>query len=133
MKGSPKAIRFRLMLAGAVFLMMFLAVGLRAFQLQIIQGEKLKRLGERQRLQEWTLLPKRGSILDRNGEPLAISLEAQSVYVRPRRLKEPERAAAQLAKALGMRQKQLRRRLKTEKPFVWVKRQVTPREVQRVR
>ena len=133
MKGSPKAIRFRLALAGAVFLMMFLAVGLRAFQLQIIQGEKLKRLGERQRLQEWTVLPKRGSILDRNGEPLAISLEAQSVYVRPRRLKEPERAAAQLAKALGMRQKQLRRRLKTEKPFVWVKRQVTPREVQRVR
>jgi len=133
MKGSSKAIRSRLVLAGAVFLMMFLAVGLRAFQLQIIQGEKLKRLGERQRLQEWTVLPKRGSILDRNGEPLAISLEAQSVYVRPRRLKDPERAAAQLAKALGMRQKQLRRRLKTEKPFVWVKRQVTPREVQRVR
>jgi len=133
MKGSPKAIRFRLALAGAVFLMMFLAVGLRAFQLQIIQGEKLKRLGERQRLQEWTVLPKRGSILDRNGEPLAISLEAQSVYVRPRRLKEPERAAPQLAKALGMRQKQLRRKLKTEKPFVWVKRQVTPREVERVR
>jgi len=133
MKGSPKAIRFRLALAGAVFLMMFLAVGLRAFHLQIIQGEKLKRLGERQRLQEWTVLPKRGSILDRNGEPLAISLEAQSIYVRPRRLKEPARAAALLAKALGMRQKQLRRRLKTEKPFVWVKRQVTPREVQRVR
>ncbi|MFB3061041.1 MAG: penicillin-binding protein, partial [Candidatus Binatia bacterium] len=95
--------------------------------------EKLKRLGERQSFQEWTVLPKRGSILDRNGEPLAISLEAQSVYVRPRRLKEPERTAAQLAKVLGMRQKQLRRRLKTEKPFVWVKRQVTPREVQRVR
>ena len=133
MKGSSKAIRSRLVLAGAVFLMMFLAVGLRAFQLQIIQGEKLKRLGERQRLQEWTVLPKRGSILDRNGEPLAISLEAQSIYVRPRRLKEPARAAALLAKALGMRQKQLRRRLKTEKPFVWVKRQVTPREVQRVR
>ena len=133
MKGSSKVIRSRLVLAGAVFLMMFLAVGLRAFQLQIIQGEKLKRLGERQRLQECTVLPKRGSILDRNGEPLAISLEAQSVYVRPRRLKDPERAAAQLAKALGMRQKQLRRRLKTEKPFVWVKRQVTPREVQRVR
>ncbi len=38
MKGGPKAIRFRLALAGAVFLMMFLAVGLRAFHLQIIQG-----------------------------------------------------------------------------------------------
>ena len=67
---------------------MFLAVGWRAFQLQIIQGHKLKRLGEKQHFQEWILLPRRGSILDRAGEPLAISLEAQSVYVRPRRVRE---------------------------------------------
>ncbi len=133
MKGNVKAIKFRLALAGAVFLMMFLAVGLRAFQLQMIQGEKLKRLGEKQRLQEWTALPRRGSILDRNGEPLAISLEAQSVYIRPRRVKNPERTATQLAMALGMKQRQLRQRVKAEKPFVWVKRQATPKEVQRVR
>ncbi len=133
MKGNVKAMRFRLALAGAVFLMMFLAMGLRAFQLQMIQGDKLKRLGEKQRLQEWTFLPRRGSILDRNGEPLAISLEAQSVYVRPRRVKNPERTAAQLAKALRMKPRQLLRRVKAGKPFVWVKRQATPKEIQRVR
>ena len=120
MKGAARSTRIRLTFAGVVFLMMFLAVGFRAFQLQIIQGDKLKGLGERQRLQEWTFLPRRGSILDRNGEPLAISLEAQSVYVRPRRLKIPVRTAGQLAKALGMEQKQLRGRLKTKRPFVWV-------------
>ena len=78
MKESRKAVRARIVVAGAVFLMMFLVVGLRAFQLQILQGERLKGLGDKQRLQEWTLLPKRGSILDRAGKTLAISLEARS-------------------------------------------------------
>ncbi len=133
MKESRKSVRARVAVVGAVFLLMFLLVGLRAFQLQILQGEKLKRLGERQRIQEWTLLPKRGSILDRAGEPLAISLEAQSVYVRPSRLKEPKVVAPRLAEALGMRLADLHRKLTTERPFVWLKRQVTPRESERVR
>lgn len=133
MKESRRAVRARIVVAGAMFLLMFLVVGLRAFQLQILQGERLKALGDKQRFQEWTLLPKRGSILDRAGEPLAISLEAQSVYVRPSRLKEPEAVAPVLAKALGMSVKSIRRKIKRDRPFVWVKRQVTPKESQRVR
>ncbi|MFQ5852578.1 MAG: peptidoglycan D,D-transpeptidase FtsI family protein, partial [Candidatus Binatia bacterium] len=133
MKRGLKRVRFRLVLTGLIFLMVFLAVGLRAFQLQILRGEKLKRLGERQHLQEWILLPRRGSILDRSGEPLAISLEAQSVYVRPRRLKEPGLNARRLARALTMSPLEVQRRLKTQKPFVWLKRQITPREAKGVR
>ena len=133
MKESRKAVRARIIVVGAMFLLMFLMVGLRAFQLQILQGERLKGLGDKQRFQEWTLLPKRGSILDRAGDPLAISLEAQSVYVRPPRLKEQEAVAPVLAKALGMSVKSMRRKIKRDRPFVWVKRQVTPKESQRVR
>ncbi|MEE8074692.1 MAG: penicillin-binding protein [Candidatus Binatia bacterium] len=133
MRRGLKAVRFRLGLTSAIFLMMFLAVGLRAFQLQILQGEKLMRLGERQHLQEWIILPRRGSMLDRSGEPLAISLEAQSVYVRPQRLKKPEVVAPRLARALDMSLSQVRRSLNRKKPFVWLKRQVTPREAKGVR
>ncbi len=133
MRKGLKAVRFRLGLTSAIILMMFLAVGLRAFQLQIIQGEKLVRLGERQHLQEWIILPRRGSILDRSGEPLAISLEAQSVYARPQRLKKPEVVAPRLARALDMSLSQVRRSLNRKKPFVWLKRQVTPREAKGVR
>ncbi|HEX9879738.1 MAG TPA: penicillin-binding protein [Candidatus Binatia bacterium] len=111
---------------------MFAIVGLRAFQLQVLQGEKLTRLGNKQRIQEWTLLPKRGSILDRAGEPVAISLEAQSVYVRPSRIREPAVAAPQLAKALGVSAGEVGRKFKSGQPFVWLKRQVTPRQAERV-
>ncbi len=133
MKGSFRGIKFRLTIAGLFFLLMFLAVVVRAFQLQIIQGEKLKRLGEKQHLKEWIVLPKRGTILDRAGEPLALSLEVQSVYVRPRRIKEPEAAARNLAQALGLGQAEVRQRLKTEKPFIWLKRQITPNEAERIK
>ncbi len=118
MRRGLKAVRFRLGLTSAIFLVMFLVVGLRAFQLQILQGEKLMRLGERQHLQEWIILPRRGSILDRSGEPLAISLEAQSVYARPQRLKKPEVVAPRLARALEMSLSKVRRSLSREKPFV---------------
>lgn len=133
MKRPFQGIKFRLAIAGLFFLLMFLAVAVRAFQLQILQGEKLKRLGERQHLKEWIVLPKRGTILDRAGEPLALSLEAQSVYARPRRIQEPETAARSLAQALGLNPVEVEQKIKTEKPFVWLKRQITPKEAEKIK
>ncbi|HMA82070.1 MAG TPA: penicillin-binding protein, partial [Candidatus Binatia bacterium] len=81
----------RLIIAKLLFLGLFLVVGGRAVQLQVLQGDKLMRLGQRQHLKEWIVLPKRGALVDRNGEPLALSLESQSVYVRPHRVRDPDR------------------------------------------
>lgn len=133
MKRSFQGIKLRLAIAGILFFLMFLVVVVRAFQLQILQGEKLKRLGEKQHLKEWIVLPKRGTILDRAGEPLALSLEVQSVYVRPRRLKEPDTVARSLAQALSMDLAEVQQRLKTEKPFIWLKRQISPKEADRIK
>ena len=133
MRRSFPGIKSRLAMAGLFFVLLFLVVAVRAFQLQILQGEKLKRLGERQHLKEWIVLPKRGTILDRAGEPLALSLEVQSVYARPRRIKEPETVARSLARALGVSQVELQQKLKAEKPFVWLKRQIGPKEAERIR
>ncbi len=132
MRRSYQGIKSRLALSGLLFLLLFLAVALRAFHLQIIQGERLKRMGEKQHLKEWIVLPKRGTIFDRSGEPLALSLEAQSVYARPRRLKETETVARALARLLSLNASEVQRKLKTDKPFVWLKRQITPKEAEGV-
>ena len=128
-----RKLRFRLRLTGGLLLALLLAVALRAIHLQAFDGERLARLGERQHLQERIFVPKRGTILSRNGDSLAISVESQSVYVRPRRLKSSKKAVPALARALDMKPREVRRRVTSEKPFVWLKRQVTPREVQRVK
>lgn len=133
MRRSLPGIKSRLVFAGIFFVLLFLAVAVRAFQLQILQGEKLKRLGEKQHLKEWIVLPKRGTILDRAGEPLALSLEVQSVYARPRRIKEPEAAARSLAQALNLSPRELQQKLRSDKPFVWLKRQISPKEAEKIR
>ena len=67
MRRSLQKNRLRLGLARALFALIFFAIAGRAFQLQVLQGDKLKRLGERQHLKEWIVLPKRGAVLDRAG------------------------------------------------------------------
>ena len=59
--------------------------------------------GQRQHLKEWIVLPKRGALYDRGNEPLALSLESQSVYVRPHRLQNPGEASLALAHILNMK------------------------------
>ena len=133
MRRSWKGFKLRLWLAACFFVLIFLTIAARAFHLQIANGEKFRRLGERQHLKESIIQPKRGTILDRSGEPLALSLEAQSVYVRPSRLQEPERAARGLAQALSLDLEEVRQKLGTERRFVWIKRQITPKEAERIK
>ena len=108
----------RLGVAKILFLGLFLLIGGRAVQLQVLQGDKLMRLGQRQHLKEWIVLPKRGALFDRSGEPLALSLESQSVYARPHRIHDPEKLSQFLAKILNMRAADVKEKITVAKPFV---------------
>ena len=124
--------RLRLGVAKVFFLVLFVVAAGRAFQLQVLQGEKLKRLGERQHLKEWIVLPKRGAVMDRTGEPLALSLEAQSVYARPHRIQDPGSVSRALAKILNLDLVEVKQKITAEKPFVWIKRQISPQEAEQI-
>lgn len=132
MRRSFQKNRLRLGLARVLFALIFMVVAGRAFQLQVLQGDKLKRLGERQHLKEWIVLPKRGTVLDRGSEPLALSLEAQSVYARPRRIHQPEAVARSLANILNLSLAEVKQKLLSDKPFVWIKRQISPVEADQI-
>lgn len=127
----PSTLRLRL--AGGLLLALLLAVAVRAVHLQAFEGAKLARMAEKQHLQELTVVPKRGSIVSRNGQPLAISIEAQSVYVRPQRMSAAADAAPEIARALDLERREVLRKVTSDKPFVWLKRQVKPREAERVK
>ncbi|HEY7317679.1 MAG TPA: penicillin-binding protein [Candidatus Binatia bacterium] len=124
--------RLRLGVAKIFFLILFVVAAGRAFQLQVLQGERLKRLGERQHLKEWIVLPKRGAVLDRTGEPLALSLEAQSVYARPHRIHDPAAVSRALAKILKLDVDAVKQKITSDKPFVWVKRQIGSQEAEEI-
>ncbi|HMF48348.1 MAG TPA: penicillin-binding protein [Candidatus Saccharimonadales bacterium] len=132
MRRSIKRNHRRLTITKVLFLVVTLVVGGRAFQLQVLQGDRLMRLGQRQHLKEWIVLPKRGAVIDRAGEPLALSLESQSVYARPHRIQNVDNVSRKLAGVLNLRVAEVKQKITAAKPFVWIKRQITAPEAEKI-
>lgn len=133
MSGATRWTRIRLIACGVAFGALFIAVGKRAYNLQIGQGERLKVMAEEQYLREIELPPRRGRILDRNGAELASTADVDSIYCNPRRFADVPQASRQLARVLGLEARDLEKRLAQRRYFAWIKRKVTPDEVSAVR
>ena len=67
-----------------IFLLCSVALVARAVNLQIMDTDFLQDQGEGRFLREVEVPTRRGNILDRNGEPLAVSTPVDSVWVNPR-------------------------------------------------
>ncbi|WP_157096297.1 penicillin-binding protein 2 [Methylosinus sp. R-45379] len=71
----------------------------------------------------------RPDVLDRNGEILATDVKTMSVFAEPRRLIDKDEATELLTAVLpNVDSRELRERLASRKGFVWVKREVTPKQ-----
>src|SRR5208283_4512666 len=71
----------------------------------------------------------RPDLLDRNGEILATDVKTMSVFAEPRRIIDKDEAVELITAVLpDVDAKELRERLGSKKGFVWVKRQITPKE-----
>ena len=96
------AAHLRLALLGLGLVGAWLAMGVRLYQVQVIQAPTLAAEGVGQRRTEQVLLPQRGNIFDRNGDPIAMTVEAESIYVQPQELTEPLFVAQQVGGMLGV-------------------------------
>jgi cell division protein FtsI (penicillin-binding protein 3) len=79
------------------------------------------------------LRPKRGPILDRTGQALAVSSRADTLYVTPLKVEDPPRLAARLAPILGEPAREVVRKLTVTKKFAPVRRRLTPDMARAVR
>jgi len=118
--------RVRIAVCGVVLTTLFIAVGKRAFNLQVREADRLRAMAEEQYLREIELPPRRGRILDRNGADLASTADVDSIYCNPRQLPDPADAARKLARILGLDRAELEKKLAQRRFFAWVKRKVTP-------
>ncbi len=114
------------------------AVARRAYDLQIEQGPVLRKLAEEQYLRDIRLAPKRGTIFDRRGAPLAVSVDVDSVWANPRELRarggDPMTTALALGRVLpGVDVEALARRMALDRYFVWLERRVTPQQAAAIR
>ena len=125
--------RVRIIIIGTFFGLLFLSVAGRAFYLQILKHEELVKKAEKQHQRIVPLTPARGDIMDRNGTPLAVSVEMDSCYAEPRHIQDVDGTAAVLAPFLGTTPQELRKKLATGKGFVWLERRLTPEHSSRIK
>lgn len=133
MEPRDQGIRLRIRAAGLVFILAFGLIVGRAFHIQVLLREELQTRAERQHQKIIPLTPQRGTIFDRNGEELAVSVEVDSIYVHPKQVQDLVRASGPLAAALSLPESAVRAKLEADKSFLWIKRHVSPREGELVR
>jgi cell division protein FtsI (penicillin-binding protein 3) len=109
------------------------AIGARLVWWQALQQPWLQGMALHQLAQHQELPAERGEITDVTGQLLATSVELQSVFATPPTVDDPRQAARLLAAALSMPVAEVRERLESDAPWVWLKRRVSPREAERVR
>jgi cell division protein FtsI (penicillin-binding protein 3) len=104
----------------------------RMWSLQVSDFETWQDWAIKQHVAEVEIAAERGPVLDRNGKLLAVSVPAESVYVRPKQIKDKELVARELANLLEMKPATVREKISTSQPFVWIKRQVPRYQAEKV-
>jgi cell division protein FtsI (penicillin-binding protein 3) len=117
-----------------VIIVAFSLIGVRVVDVQARNREHYAALGFEQRTRTVELAAERGSIFDRNGNDLAISVGRSSVFADPRLIEHPAEAAAQLAPIVGVDEHELRARLsKHGSAFAYVTRKAERDVVKKVK
>jgi len=103
----------------------FLALAARAAYIQVISNDFFQRQGQVRFARTLELPATRGRVLDRNGQILATSVLAPSIWAIPEDVERDPKQLQRLARLLDMPLAELQRKLEDEdKTFVWLKRQV---------
>jgi cell division protein FtsI (penicillin-binding protein 3) len=130
---EKKWIRVRIYLVVVFFLLGMGITLARAYQLQVLEQDRLNSIAQAAYRGFFKLPPKRGTIYDREGHELAVSVEVESIYAHPKLIENKSAAAKQLAKILDNPYKNILNLLASDRSFVWLDRKVAPEKVSQVK
>jgi len=118
------------LLAGAFVVLLAVAFG-RAFWLQAVQGDAYAAMATRQHRETVVVPAGRGTIFDRNGEPLAIGEQATTVFANPRQVDRPRDLTLAVAEKLDLHPAAIYPLLTDRsKGFVYLARKVDPQDAE---
>ena len=134
---DAQAKRYRWRAALVLALVVAGAVGLvaRAMELQLVDHGFLAKQGDDRSMRVVKIAAHRGEIMDRNGEPLAVSTPVDSVWANPQELNENIDQLPKLAKALKVDQQSLARRVTSnlDREFLYLVRHMPPEQAARIK
>ncbi|HSI81928.1 MAG TPA: penicillin-binding protein 2 [Solirubrobacterales bacterium] len=131
---SSRLIDRRVGLLFSLFVLLLAVVVARATWVQAVQGGSLSADAESQQVETVLIPGHRGSILDRNGKPLAVSEDAASVFATPYQVEDPAEAARKLGRVLELPSDELLTVLADRKSgFAYLARKVDLEAAEKVR
>jgi penicillin-binding protein 2 len=109
---SLKHLSARLLGLRALLLGMFVVLGLRLWQLQVLQGEYYHQLADSNRIRVHYTAAPRGVVLDRRAEVLVSNRPSFTIALLPMELREPRKVVPLLAALLGVPPAEVQDRLR---------------------
>ena len=115
-KRSQDATR-RLYILAALLCLWILAICFRLVRLQVVKYGFFVQLAHRQQNRTIPVDPRRGNIYDRNGHPLAMSIDVDSVFAVPSEVHDQETTALILGKVLNLDPQEIVARIESSRNF----------------
>ena len=133
-QAMPSGFRVRVALCTVALVVGGLILAGRAVQLQTLESEFLESRADAQQLRVAKIVARRGRILDRNGQPLAVSAPVDSFWAHPDSVDALLPFLPKIAAAFGTSAQQLEERLRRAqgREFVWLRRGLPPSRSQPV-
>ena len=125
-------IRVRIYVVALLFLGGMTAILMRAYQLQILERDRLASIALAGYRGIIKLPPKRGIIYDRKGHEMAVSVELSSIYAHPNQVENKSLVAGRLSRILELKQDDILKLLQSGRPFVWIVRKTSPDKANQV-
>jgi len=111
-----------------IFIIIIIILLSRAIYLQVKKADFLQSQGNARHLRTLKILAHRGMLMDRYGEPLAISTPVESVWVNPSQFVTARQDWSKLTELLSINRKKLEVKLakRMDREFVYIKRHISP-------
>jgi cell division protein FtsI (penicillin-binding protein 3) len=127
----------RLTILAAILVLWGGAIFVKLLSLQVLHHREYVQLAHNREELDVAIPAPRGTVFDRHGQPLAMSVPTESVYVNPLKVPDLDVAATIMSLALHMDRSELYGKMKwafdSQRGFLWVKRKITFEEGQSVR
>ena len=120
----------RVRVLAALMAIWSVVIGARLFFLQIVESKNYIEKAAHHQQDTVRITPRRGDILDTDGNVLASSVIVDSLFAKPNEMTDPAAVARELAPLINIAVKDLTRKLDPDKHWVFVKRKITLRERQ---
>lgn len=130
---TARVIKRRIAMIFLVAVAFIFLLVVRLIYLQVWKNAALTAQALQQRMRPVPVDARRGTIYDRNGQKLAISLSADAIYIIPAEVRNPQETAGRLAKILKLDYGEVYRRVISHSASEWVKKRVPLEEAREIR